>query len=594
MAKFQKSSPFGASLFSDDSSLSDISENGSNLVQDEFKSITKPKRCYKKKSPKKVSNSVISTGAFITRNTANYLLKNVGYTDAEIIPNNGYSVGQKIRISNGRKPPYFASIIKIENRKLLASYIGFDQDFEKWFLLDSKRISAYDERDIEDVIKSENGVCNMNELQREAKDNSLISVENDKNVNTILEKKRVVTKSGHYIKNSAVNIKNVTASSAKSKTAKKKSAYPQSEDNIKTKALSKKERSSSYTGSPKNSTKKSDEKINWMSIKTDRQREISGESSIVSTSGIIIGQSLNILYSDKEYYNCIVLAQYEGKLLVSYPDYGPEYCEWIDSQSKRIQSTITKNHRSKYPINNSTSNYSEIDKELTIKLLKEYQIYADSLEINKTPKKVKGGKKYKPKNDPNNSKVSDKCNESELKLLLTHSESSCSNHDSDSEYNYTSSSDGYNTSDSDKSIIKYKRVIKKIDNFFSNEESLFPGRKQRSIDTFDLSKAGRPVASNYIQSEYFMIPQLLKLLSYVSYFFVGLKIAVRGNNADVWWPSKVVKISKYKVFIEYDGWPPEFNETIEANSSRIAINSISHAECLASKTLGLTYISKGT
>ncbi|OMJ16376.1 hypothetical protein AYI70_g6641, partial [Smittium culicis] len=593
MSKSQKSSPICANLFSDESSLSDISDSGLILAQDEFKSITKPKRRYNKKSSKSSSHAVNSTGAFITRNTANYLLKNVGYTDAEIISNNGYSVGQKIRISNGRKPPYFAYIIKIENRKLLASYIGFDQNFEKWFLLDSKRISAYDEGDIKGLTKGENGILDINELQREEKNNGLSSVGIDKSVNTILEKEHIVIKSENYIKNSKLKKNNVNDPSAKRNITKKKPSSSQSEDNTKTKTSSKNKKSSPHNGRPKNSTKKSDEKIDWMSIKTDRQREISGESSIVSTSGIVIGQSLNILYSDKEYYSCIVLAQYEGKLLVSYPDYGPEYCEWIDSQSKRIQTTISKNQNFKNLTNNNASNYSEIDKELTIKLLKEYQLYADSLEADKKLKKVKGDKKSKQTKHSNYSKVSDKCNGSELRTLLSHSESSSSNPDSDSEYNYSSSSDGNNTSDSDKSVIKYKRVIKKIDDFFSNEESLFPGRKKRNIDIIDLSKAGKPITSNDIQSDYFIIPQLLKLFSYVSYFFIGLKIAVRGNNADVWWPSKVVKISKYKVFIEYDGWPPEFNETVEVNSSRIAINSISHAECLASKTLGLTSISKG-
>ncbi|PVV03769.1 hypothetical protein BB560_001745 [Smittium megazygosporum] len=280
---------------------------------------------------------------------------------------------------------------------------------------------------------------------------------------------------------------------------------------------------------------KKTEEIDWSLIKTDRQFEKSSQSSFVKSLGIKIGDLIKVMHLDKLHYEAIVISRHESKIFVSYLDYGPEYCEWIDSESKRI---------SLYPLNIrpetlSTSSYipeTKENKSLILSLLRDHQSY-----------------------------LSEK-----LEMI-------------------------YSGDDTDGSIIRYKRSFsksKKLSKTSSTsskkQKNIFtPGRKQRPYPTFTSETHCSPLTLTEKKIKFHSLPQQTKLSNYVSRVFIGLEVAIRGSRADLWWPAKITKIQKYKLFVEYDGWPSDFFEWIDVNSPRLIINSAMHNEFMISKSLGL-------
>ncbi|OLY81953.1 hypothetical protein AYI68_g3937 [Smittium mucronatum] len=451
-----------------------------------------------------------------------------------------------------------SSKINVSKDKYLVEYVGYDGNNKRWINFDSKRIFACDgDMNPSQISKSllpnhgDEDLASKKPLKFPIKRNIIIDNETPS---------RCFKTEGSQRPNKINNIKKAT----KKKINKQK---------IKNKIWK--------------------DEIDWMSIKTDRQREISGESTIVSTSGIVIGQKLNIMDSNKDFYEGIAIAQYEGKILVSYPQFGPEYSEWIDSHSKRIKTLKKVDEDGNLHNLGSFNTPSNETKIMIVKLLKDYQSYIESVENSKKSCK---SNRIISKKKINNSKA--KSSVVQQKGMLKENEYSgqssegvCPNSDtekSSSDFSLDYNSDQSISYSSGSDTIRYKRYPKLKANCFYEEPYFYPGRKHRDLTSPIPPDSCKPLSTGVVGEDYFSIPQQLKLSSYLPYFFPGLDIAVRGNNASVWWPSRVTKIVKNKIYIEYDGWPSDYDEKIDVNSTRISINRDSHAKLLASNALRIS------
>ncbi|PVU92390.1 hypothetical protein BB561_003841 [Smittium simulii] len=331
----------------------------------------------------------------------------------------------------------------------------------------------------------------------------------------------------------------------------------------------------------KDHSKKSENGIVWSLIKTDRQLEISGLSNFISIRGIKIGEKISVMHLDKTYYEAIALAQLEGKILVYYFDYGPEYCEWIDSESKRI---LVNNSNLKSLAGNCDQNTI-----LVISLLKEYQNYVKGKEHNKINKIRHRTSSAKVKIDNNNFALEDQIREQASTDYENNDQNQLESEYSSQSFEFSSESEF--DSGSDCSIIKYNRnpiKSKKSNNaIHKNIQAFTPGRKSRFIKRPILESTTQPIDLELKNQDYYSIPPQLKLVDYVSHFFIGLLVAIRGSRSDLWWAATITKIQKYKIYVEYNGWPLDFNEWIEVNSTRIVINSAMKTDYMIAKSLGL-------
>ncbi|PWA00245.1 hypothetical protein BB558_003706 [Smittium angustum] len=319
-----------------------------------------------------------------------------------------------------------------------------------------------------------------------------------------------------------------------------------------------------------------------LSSDCNRQRELAGESSIVSITGVSIGQKILVLGLNNKYYKCRVLAQLDGKILVYYNKYGPEHCEWIDNQSRRIK-TISKNSNDskesssmlKNIDSGNSSNGSDDGQDscgiqknttmITLSLLKKYQALKNKLKAEKNEKRIFKNKLYREQNSFRFSIESITPNTDKSNLVENLKEISDSTNGSSSSSDIDSSSSSSDDSD-----------------YLYNGRGQFNLINKNPLPQQIPENACKPITDIlFLNENYNPIPQQLKLKQYSLHFYIGMQIVVRGSKATVYWPATVTKIVNYKVSVKYEGWPQEFDEVVDANSSRILIKKSESKEMVS-------------